>query len=448
MATSRLPPGAWLSGFMPAASAGPGLNPPVGPHAANNPPVVHGASHNPPVVSRSAANPPVMHGFSGAPGALVRPPFFVAGSVPGQWIDTRLGPMPTEPTIPWAGIDPDWVWEGGADALLAQALRKVRNRIVPPRDPRQPGSALEAPLGQAATSALWRWDGQYRISAAVAELLGRLVIQGYNLWWVPSPSRQLEEPPAAATSLFTLSPPGPRFDYSEQIDAVLRAAVEREDRLPEILTQANDIGVFFDAITGIDRAQAPRLRELLDTAWEVATHLVMALKNNVGQWRPFQRSGRVVPVIETPGHGSLPSGHATMSMLAAEILSALLYPEPHPRRSALDALARRIAFNRVVAGVHFPMDSFVGAELARQLARVFVAAGTGGPLPAPEKCIVRRDSRLTELPLLPTGVGAAPPPPPDDAVPTADPIEVPRTEAPVWQAMWAAAKKEVDQRRV
>ena len=60
-------------------------------------------------------------------------------------------------------------------------------------------------------------------------------------------------------------------------------------------------------------------------------------------------------------------------MLTALLLSELLYPAGDARRSALDRLARRIAFNRVVAGVHFPIDSAAGSALAHQLAATLVA---------------------------------------------------------------------------
>lgn len=439
MAVSQQPPGAWLSGFGrpgsglqanflgigPAANPPVGLNPPVGPRrSSHNPPVgpPH-ASHNPPVGSPNASdNPPV------GPHAL------------------RLFSAPGEPPIPWSGLDPDWVWAGSEAALLAQALRRVRDRILPSHDPRLPRSRTTVALGDQPAPTLWRWGESFRVSAAVSELLGRLVVRNKEVWWVPPPEAL---PPCgrdAPCKLFTLEPPDVQFDYSDQIDKVLRAAVEREERMPEILTQAHDIGVFFDAITGIDRATAPRLRELLDVAWEVSTHLVMQLKHNVAEWRPHQRCARVYPAIVTPSHGSLPSGHATMAMLAAELLGELLYPPADHRRTALQRLAQRIAFNRVVAGVHFPMDSAVGDALARQLASVFVAAGRGYGPPGPFGFEVRFDSELQEL--------MAPRPSPAPAplhqgaakATAATPSPIPGLE--IWPQLWAAAHREIDQRRI
>ena len=447
MASSRLPPGAWLSGFIP----GGGFNPPVGPRSGSNPPVGPRSGSNPPVGPHSGSNPPVGPRLSFAPGdardlVVLRRDVqggTLPGSFDGQWVMTRSGPMSSEPPIPWSGIDPDWVWEGGVEALRAQALRKVRDRVVPPSDPREPRSnGKEVLLGPVTMPALWRWGESFRESAVIAELLGRLVVDGFQLWWVPRPGIPQQGKP---TVMFTLVPPDAAFKYSDQIDKVLRAAVEREDRLPEILTQAEDIGVFFDAITGIDRGTAPRLRELLDVAWQASTHLVMALKNNVAEWRPYQRSGRVQPVIATPGHGTLPSGHATMAVLAADLLCALLrYGDLDPRRVSLQRLARRIAFNRVVAGVHFPMDSFAGAELAHQLAKIFVATGRGESLPEPTLCKITPGSQLEELVLPPA------PPPPDFALPVSEVTSKTTNGGPMtaWQLMWKAAEAEVAQRRI
>ena len=297
---------------------------------------------------------------------------------------------------PWQGIDPAWVYSGAAEPLLAQALRKVQAKIVRNSDPR-----LEAPTAaHAATEPdkadpLWRWQGQFRVKAVVADLLARFFVDGTTVWAAQRVQGQ-PDIEIKATRLFVLQPPGTAFDYGEQIDKVVRSAIEREDRLPEILSQNTDFHAFFNCITGLDRIPAAHVAELLEVAWDWSTHLVMMLKNNVAERRPVQRSALVMPVIGTPGHGSLPSGHATLAALTSTVLSALLYPGGGPRVGMLDRLARRIAFNRVVAGVHFPMDSMVGYELGRQLGHAFVATACGAALPGSIPCPVTVDSELRE----------------------------------------------------
>jgi PAP2 superfamily len=437
------------------ADAGAGTNPPVGPWS--NPPV--GPRHNPPVGPWQNppvgpwsnppvgpwSNPPVSSGQNPPVGPWDNPP--VGPGQPKSRLDASLSTWAGEPPLPWVGLTPDWVWSAGPDVMRAMALRSARARVLPPRDPRLPaGGPLRATANP--WPALWRWGEEYRVSAAVGELLGRLaVVEGTQLWWQPPPSRRRLRP----VPLFTLHLPPASYNYADQIDKVLRAAVEREERLPEILVQSQGIGVFFDSITGLSRGDAPRLRELLDAALQVVTHLLMQIKHHVAAWRPYQRSARVVPVIDTPAHGSLPSGHATQAMLTALLLSELLYVPGDARRVALDRLARRIAFNRVVAGVHFPMDSAAGAALARQLAATLVAAGRGYGPSAAASWSVKDEVELLELPPV---TSPAPPPGraaravPGKAVAAALAPAVAVPGVPIWQQLWAAAETEIAQRRI
>jgi hypothetical protein len=317
---------------------------------------------------------------SATPDWLTHPP---SASTP-DWLTHPPRTRGNSPLIQdWAGIDPPWVYANGPDALLAQGLRRTRDRIAPAADPRLAKSQRVASGGKAALPALWRWQRPFRVKAVVAEVLSRLVVQGTALWWVPLPAAKM-----AATKIFTL-PNLQNYDWSDQIDKVMRAAVEREERLPEILSQASDFNAYFDAVVGISRPHPAHVSELLEVAWEVSSHVVLALKNAAAVWRPYQLSGAIHPVIATPGHGSLPSGHATVAALTA-CLYAMLLPRPSKERlRQLDRLARRIAFNRVVAGVHFPIDSQVGYALGTQLALAMGAAAgvttcPGGFTPAQE----------------------------------------------------------------
>src|SRR5205814_8691547 len=93
-------------------------------------------------------------------------------------------------------------------------------------------------------------------------------------------------------------------------------------------------------------------------------------------------SSRVHPVIRTPAHGSLPSGHATIAFFVSCLLSSLLKLTPGDtglkgaKWRQLFRLAHRIAQSRVVAGVHFPMDSLAGRMLGETLANFFIARCT------------------------------------------------------------------------
>jgi len=88
-------------------------------------------------------------------------------------------------------------------------------------------------------------------------------------------------------------------------------------------------------------------------------------------------------MITTPGHGSFPMGHATQAYAVAYVLKHLLKLNPQRRRhrgliDQLDRQAARIATNRVIAGMHFPVDSMAGRMLGVALGEYFVGRCLGG----------------------------------------------------------------------
>jgi hypothetical protein len=90
-------------------------------------------------------------------------------------------------------------------------------------------------------------------------------------------------------------------------------------------------------------------------------------------------------MILTPGHGSLPSGHSTEAHTGAYVLWNLLkaaQPAPNPPPNPLwsEELMRqaaRVAINRTIAGLHFPVDSAAGQTLGLTLGEYFVSRCTG-----------------------------------------------------------------------
>ena len=79
--------------------------------------------------------------------------------------------------------------------------------------------------------------------------------------------------------------------------------------------------------------------------------------------RPSQIDPEIRPNIMLPNFPSYPSGHASFSGAAAEILS-YLFPEQtkNVRKLAVDA-----ALSRVYAGIHFPFDSDEGLHMGRRI---------------------------------------------------------------------------------
>lgn len=296
-------------------------------------------------------------------------------------------PQPSPAPQPRSGIDPAWVY-ADPQALLGQALRKSRAKIVQRSDTLLPVQqrVRSAVSGKPLNGThLWRWAPEFRVKAVACDLLGRFQVLGRALW-VLEPKLSLPKPSVQATRVYSLDKPvpPPGINRDAQVDKVLRAATEREDRLPEILSQAANFWSFYESVTGVSLAQAPTFAELLAVGDDWALHLLMSLKHACAVRRPVQESSLVMPVIATPGHGALPSGHATMAAFTSELLHQLLYRRDAQRTAQLDRLARRIAFNRVVAGVHYPMDGQAGYALGTLLARLFASlAGATRRTPRP-----------------------------------------------------------------
>jgi membrane-associated phospholipid phosphatase len=161
----------------------------------------------------------------------------------------------------------------------------------------------------------------------------------------------------------------------------------RTDRAGEILDQIGVITPFQASVAFLRTDTKPRTIELLETAFRLAAHVEHRFKHSLACRRPIELSPQVQPIIETPTHGTLPSGHATEAFTAALVLWELLKdvavgdktrPDLPPYQDELYGvqlmrLASRIAVNRTVAGVHFPIDSVAGAVLGLTLGQYLVA---------------------------------------------------------------------------
>jgi membrane-associated phospholipid phosphatase len=117
--------------------------------------------------------------------------------------------------------------------------------------------------------------------------------------------------------------------------------------------------------------------ELLDAALRLANFVEMRIKHALACRRPNELSSQVQPIILTPGHGTFPSGHSTENHMIARILWELRGREPVMGEQLMREAAR-IAVNRTVAGVHFPVDTAVGQVLGLTLGRYFIQRATGG----------------------------------------------------------------------
>lgn len=207
-------------------------------------------------------------------------------------------------------------------------------------------------------------------------------------------------PPVAPNTLDTMpGDPGPPFlffamrrptvqIFAEQMEWLRRYADLRMDRASEILSQVLDFKAFYSSIMDFGLRRTEYTLEMLEVVHAATIAIEMRFKNAMACRRPSEISPQVQPIIQTPGHSALPSGHSTEAYAIATVLSHLAdvraaelgKPPADDTKIQLQRQAFRIAANRTVAGVHFPVDSAAGAYLGMTLgtyfvARMYVAAG-------------------------------------------------------------------------
>jgi len=195
----------------------------------------------------------------------------------------------------------------------------------------------------------------------------------------------------ASADLVTIYRPVPDMIRKSQLPIVFSYADLRRDRAPEIQSQITEFFPFFATVCHLHPDRSRFTLELLTALRFGVVATQMRVKHALAMPRPVDYSAQIMPMIQTPGHSTFPAGHAVESFMFATVLAELtaarakqLYGPDRPLRDKLMWLAARISENRVVAGVHFPVDLAAGMVLGLQLGRYFVAMtkeSTGSFLP-------------------------------------------------------------------
>lgn len=177
--------------------------------------------------------------------------------------------------------------------------------------------------------------------------------------------------------LLTISPPTLNV-FKAQLTHLRTWGDLRADRMAEILVQVYDIMPFFSGATPLHPVAKRWTLGFIDAARTVSRLVTYPIKHHFSAPRPHDLAPKLHPPIATPGHGAFPSAHAVESFLIAAILQRLAtgaFPDltANPGAQGLYRVAARIAQNRTVAGVHYPVDSTAGALLGVALGQVLVA---------------------------------------------------------------------------
>ncbi len=159
--------------------------------------------------------------------------------------------------------------------------------------------------------------------------------------------------------------PQERADLEEMLRIQARrtgAQVERarRDAKLDILGFAAALGL----PSGVAAARLPRTVALFRQLTIDEFAVLDPAKREFARPRPFTVDPRLHPVIARPHSLSYPSGHATWAYTTALVLADMV-PE---RRQQLLERAGEYAYDRIVAGVHYPSDVDAGRLAGTALA--------------------------------------------------------------------------------
>lgn len=261
--------------------------------------------------------------------------------------------------------------------LLASALNEAREAVLLEHRPAELGGAgdigshiADLPVPEDATR-LAEWGPGPRAALAEFELLTRVS-------FVPpadggSPAI-LNDADGGEIVRITRPPIGL---FRAQLGDVDAQAGGRDGRSAEVLTQVAPPIAFYASVVNLRAHRHRRTMDLVNAAIVFANTTVMRFKHSFACPRPSDFSAAIQPLVEVPPHASFPAGHACEGQVIATVLAALI---PNAAGSNLGDILRSVAFriaeNRIVAGLHFPVDNLAGRLLGDALASYFISRCT------------------------------------------------------------------------
>lgn len=215
------------------------------------------------------------------------------------------------------------------------------------------------------------WDPELRAWAYVQEFIldgnfGGMTPVDWLYGQINSFAGDAKKYPNFAVPLKSATKPLDDTEMATQVVGVVNASLDRADRALEILDQATGGGAlnYWTGLIRIDPSQEKHAFLLLLVARKIGEYVAMGLKDKYRMRRPSQVYPLIFPLIDPPDTPSFPSSHSLQAHLMSGALILALKNGTGQTAIALDVLAKRVARNREIAGVHYGMDSDAGAFAA------------------------------------------------------------------------------------
>lgn len=150
-------------------------------------------------------------------------------------------------------------------------------------------------------------------------------------------------------------------DIKKEIEDLKSIEVDKEK-----VEKLDEVQVSFEKLLKKNGIKAPS--DMMSELIKKSGSVILKLKYHYNRPRPFQwakENGVELNGVdlESSQSPSFPSGHAGQAVITALVLSEL-YPELEEK---LKDLAQEISYSRNMAKVHYPSDTKVGKEVARDM---------------------------------------------------------------------------------
>lgn len=249
----------------------------------------------------------------------------------------------------------------GATAAAVGAARRLRGGANPTRQ--------QMPVGETGPAAdgLPKRSERERLKRAAswARVMSCVTEFGSHLRLAPDADRQFAAVNIGDAFLALLKRPSASGLAHNDLGlpATVARAGERADANSEIVAHDADLDTFFFDAARWPLATYPLTYEVVQFTQEVTNGIVQWLKLNLVVPRPSEVLRGFETAIEVPSHESYPGGHAAQAMATAVVLGRLMGSGDKPLQTWLRAIALRIAEVRVIAGLHYPIDTIAGLAL-------------------------------------------------------------------------------------
>jgi acid phosphatase (class A) len=181
---------------------------------------------------------------------------------------------------------------------------------------------------------------------------------------------------AQSLDLYRLLPPPPEAGSGSEraeLDSLLQIQAARSPAAAQFARDDSKVSIFrFADVFGnpakFDPAGVPLTAALFGRIAKDEALFLDTAKDRFARPRPFVTEKRIQAVAAKPPTPSYPSGHTTWAIASAIVLADMV-PE---RRDQIFARAEQYAYNREVAGVHYPSDVAAGHLAGTALAAMLL----------------------------------------------------------------------------